>query len=123
MKHLLISITTLFLMIGCTFSPLPFEDDATSQTVNTTLVCAKEIDVYQLSINGIKPPKASFEFYIKKLKKYTTDDIVIHDIMNIAVQKDRVDDFVQSYGRGGMHLYDLVDGKKMIKDLLNLEKK
>ena len=123
MKKLLASLFMIFTMVGCTFSPLPFEDDASSQTVNSTLVCAKQIDVYQLSINGIKPPKASFDLYIKKLKKYTTNNIVVHDIMNIAVQKDRVDDFVQGYGGGGMHLYDLVDEKKDGQKFADFRKK
>jgi len=123
MKHLLASLLMIFSMVGCTLPPLPFEDDAISQQVNKTLICAKQIDVYQLSINGVHPPKAAFDLYVKKLKKYTTDNIVIHKIMNIAVQEDKVDDFVQGYGGGGMHLYDLVDEEKDGAKFANFRKK
>jgi hypothetical protein len=112
MKRLLASLFMIFSMVGCTLPPLAFEDDATSQSVNQMLICSKKIDVYPLSINGVNPPKESFDLYIKKLKKYTTDNVVVHKTMNIAVKEDKVNDFVQGYGGGGMHLYDLVDEEK-----------
>jgi len=129
MKHLLISITTLFLMVGCTFSPLPFEDDATSQTVNTTLVCAKQIDVYQLSINGIKLPKASFDLYLKKLKKYTTDNVIVHETVNLSLDEKDVNYFVQKYGHEGgykttsTNLLSSEDSLKFTKFVNETEKK
>ena len=107
MKKLLASLFMIFTMLGCTFSPLPFEDDATSQTVNTTLVCAKQIDVYQLSINGIKPPKAAFDLYLKKLKKYTTNNVVVHESINFTVEEKRINNFIQHYGNGDRNIYGL----------------
>jgi len=117
MKQLLISLAMIFTMLGCTLSPLPFENDAMSQNVNKTLVCAKKIDIYPISINGVKPPKASFELYLKKLKKYTTDNVLVHEIMELTIENDKVNNFVQSYGNGGMHLYELAekDRDKFVK--------
>jgi len=109
MKQLLVSLVMTFTMLGCTLSPLPFENDALSQRVNKTLVCSKKIDVYPISINGVQPPHASFDLYIKKLKKYTTDNVLVHKTMNLTIEEDKVNNFVQSYGNGGMHLYELAE--------------
>jgi len=107
MKQLLASLVILFTLLGCKLTPLPFDHDAQSQSVNSMLICAKEIDVFPLSINGMNPPKEAFDYAMKKLKKYTTDNVIIHKTMNLIIEKNKIDDFVKSYGNGGMHLYDL----------------
>ena len=107
MKQFLINLGIVFTIVGCTLSPLPFENDAISQNVNKTLVCAKQIDIYPLSINGVKPPQESFDLYIKKLKKYTTDNIIVHKYINFKIDKNRVNNFVQSYGNGNKNVMGL----------------
>jgi len=109
MKQLLINSLILFILWGCTLSPLPFDNDARSQNVNKTLICAKEIDVYPLSINGMNPPQEAFDFYIKKLKKYTTDNIVVHKTINFQIEERNVNNFIQSYGNGYRNIYGLND--------------
>jgi predicted Zn-dependent protease len=102
MKKLLATLFILFAMMGCTLPPLAFEDDATSQSVNHTLLCAEEIDVYPISINGVKAPQASFDLYIEKLKKYTTPNVVVHNTLELTIEdKSRVNEFIQKYGNGG----------------------
>jgi len=117
MKQLFATLLILFTLLGCKLTPLPFDNDARSQKVNSILICAKEIDVFPLSINGMNPPKEAFDYYIKKLKKYTTDNVIIHETLNLTIEKDKIDDFVQSYGNGAMHLYDLSkeDADKFVK--------
>lgn len=112
MKQLLASLFMIFSMLGCTLSPLPFEDDAVSQSTNDYLLCANKIDIYPLSINGVNPPKASFDLYIKKLKKYTTDNVVVHETANFTIEEDKVNDFVQAYGDGGIYMYGLTKEDK-----------
>jgi len=129
MKRLLLSLLAIFTMAGCTLSPLPFEDDASSQYVNSTLICAEQIDVYPLSINGVNPPQASFDLYIKKLKKYTTDNVVVHETMNLNLDKKDINNFVQKYGNGGgdrttpMYLLSGADTVKFIKFVKETESK
>jgi predicted Zn-dependent protease len=103
MKKLFISLLTLFTLTGCTLSPLPIDNDARSQNVNTSLVCAKQIDLYPLSINGVQPPQDAFDYYVEKLKKYTTDNIVIHKTMEMTLEKGTINDFIQRYGDRRMH--------------------
>jgi len=112
MKKLLATLFMLFTMMGCTLPPLALENDAMSQSVNSNLICAKAIDIYPISINGVQPPKEAFELYLKKLKKYTTDNIIVHETMKLEIEKDKINDFIQGYGDGGMHLYDLVQKDK-----------
>lgn len=100
MKQLLVSLLTLFTLGGCTLSPLPFENDASSQMVNKTLVCAKQVDIFPVSINGINPPKASFDYSIKKLRRYMMGKIVVHETVNLSIKKDKINDFIHDYGTG-----------------------
>ena len=103
MKHLFPSLLILLTFWGCTLSPLAFNNDARSQKVNSTLVCAKKIDLYPLSINGAKPPKDAFDYYVKKLKKYTTDNIVIYETMKMTLEEGTINDFIQRYGDRRMY--------------------
>ena len=130
MKKLLASLFTVFTMVGCTLSPLPMENNAMSQSVNTYLVCAKKIDVYPVSINGVKPPQASFDLYVKKLKKYTTDNVVVHDTLDLTIKdKSRINEFIQKYGNGGgdrttpMYLLSGADTVKFIEFVKETESK
>lgn len=129
MKQLLASLFMIFTMTGCTFSPLPFENDASSQHVNSTLICAKQIDVYPLSINGVNPPQASFNLYIKKLKKYTTEEVVVHETMNLSLEGKDINSFIQKYGNGGgdrttpMYLLSGEDAVKFLKFVKETESK
>ena len=130
MKKLLASLFTVFTMVGCTLSPLPMENNAMSQSVNTYLVCAKKIDVYPVSINGVKPPQASFDLYVKKLKKYTTDNVVVHDTLDLTIKdKSRINEFIQKYGNGGgdrttpMYLLSGADTMKFIELVKESESK
>ncbi|MFK5975478.1 MAG: hypothetical protein QM493_03115 [Sulfurovum sp.] len=82
MKRILIVLLLIFNFVSCTMSPKPLDGKARSQQVNQALICAKQIDIQQISINGIKPTKDAFAFSMKKLKKYTTNNVIIHKTIN-----------------------------------------
>jgi hypothetical protein len=97
MKHLLINFLLILALVGCTLPPKSFDHDAESQRVNKELVCAKEIYLQPISINGAKAPQASFDFFVKKLKKYTTKNIVVRKILNLTIEKDIINDFIHYF--------------------------
>lgn len=59
MKRVLIALLLIFNFVSCTMSPKPLDGKAQSKPVNRTLVCAKQIDIQQISINGVNPPKVN----------------------------------------------------------------
>ena len=105
MKKLLASLFTVFTLMGCTLPPLPFENDATSQNVNKQLICAEKIELFPLSINGANPPQEAFDYYVEKIKKYTTHNLVIHETLNMTLEHDEINDFIQTYGDGNLELW------------------
>ncbi|CAA6820818.1 MAG: Unknown protein [uncultured Sulfurovum sp.] len=107
MKKLFISLLILFTLTGCTLTPMSFDNDASSQNINTSLVCAKQIDLYPLSINEANPPQEAFNHYLKKLKEYTTNNIIVHETMKLSMEEEKVNDFVKNYGDETLHIYDL----------------
>ena len=129
MKQLLARLFMIFTIAGCTLSPLPFRNDAMSQPTNNYLLCAKQIDVYPLSINGVHPPQASFDLYIKKLKKYTTDNVMVHETVNLSLAKKDVNGFIQKYGNGAgnrtttTNLLSTADATKFVNFVKETESK
>ena len=86
-----------FAITSCTLPPKPVGDEAQTQAVNTKLVCAKQIDIIQMSINGAKPPKAAFELSMKKLRKYTTDNITIHKLIELDISEKDINPFIHNF--------------------------
>jgi len=120
MKHLILGFFVLLNLTGCTFAPKEIENRNTSnRPVNKNLICAKQIDILPISINGQKPPKEAFNFSMKKVKKYTTDNIVIHKTINLTIKESNVDKFIQAYGssRRGFNYLEATDKVKLIKAL------
>jgi len=99
MKQLILGFLMLFTITSCTFSPKEADGVSKTREINKGLVCAKQVDILPISINGSQPPKKAFKFYLKKLKKYTTDNIVIHDRVNISMNPKLIDHFLKNYGR------------------------
>ena len=72
----------------------------------------------QISINGAKPPKKAFDFSIKKLKKYTTNNVIIHKSINLTIEESKINKFIHNYGhsRGMDYLND--KNKGILKEAL-----
>ena len=96
-KALIYSILASFIITGCTLPPKPFNNNASQQSVNSNLVCASQIDIQQISINGAQPPIASFNYSMGKLKKYTTNNLVIHPTINLTMQESDANRFVHHF--------------------------
>lgn len=88
----------IFTLAGCSLPPKPLGNGAQSQQVRKNLICAKQIDIQLVSINGAKPPKSSFDLSINQLKKYTTDNVLIHDTINLTIEKDNINLFIHAFG-------------------------
>ena len=100
MKHLLLGLFVLLNMTACTFAPKTIEKgNARNQLVNKDLICAKQIDILPISINGEKPPQEAFNLSMKKVKKYTTSNLVVHNMVDLLIKESDVNDFIQAYGR------------------------
>ena len=99
MKHLLLGLFVLLNLTACTFTPKTIEKgNARNQSVNKDLICAKQIDILPISINGQEPPKEAFEYSMNKVKKYTTDNLVVHKMVHLTIEKSKVNRFIQAYG-------------------------
>jgi len=99
MRYIMFNLFVAFIFIGCTMPPKPFDkDSANSQSVNKHLVCAKQIDIQPVRINGSNPPSESFDYFLKKIKKYTTNNIVVHKVLDLNIQKGKIDAFIQAFG-------------------------
>jgi len=125
MKQLLIAFLMIFTITGCTFAPKTIEEgNSRNQSVNKDLICAKQIDILPISINGQKPPKEAFDFSMKKVKKYTTNNLVIHKMVYLTIEKSKVDKFIQAYGshRGGFNYLELNQRAKLAKALKKFPK-
>jgi len=120
MKQLILGFLMLFTITSCTFTPKEADGVSKTREINKGLVCAKQVDILPISINGSAPPKKSFKLYLKKLKKYTTDNIVIHDRVNISMNPKLIDHFIQNYGmhRTGFN-YLAEHERKKLKDALS----
>jgi len=125
MKHLLLGLFVLLNITGCTFTPKTIEKgNARNQSVNTDLICAKQIDILPISINGQKPPKEAFNYSMKKVKKYTTDNIVIHKMVNLTIEESKVNKFIQAYGsyRRGFNYLEEIQRAKLLESLKTFPK-
>lgn len=98
MKNILLATILLLSISGCKLSPKPLDGDARSQNVNHELICAKEINILPISINGAIAPKDAFSYSIKKLKRYTTDNIKVHPIYSISIDHSKINDLIHDYG-------------------------
>jgi len=55
MRNKIAFLLIIFVMASCTLPPKPLGGEAESQSVNLSLVCAKQIDIQPVSINGASP--------------------------------------------------------------------
>jgi len=99
MKNLCI-LFSVMLFVSCTLPPKPIENDARSQVVNTNLVCAKEVNILPLSINGMMAPEDAFNYSMNKIKKYTTDNMLVHPTVNVTLEPNTIDPFIRNFGKG-----------------------
>ncbi len=95
-NRILLTLASI-IITGCTLPPKPFDHNAEEQSVNSNLVCASRIDIQPISINGAQPPVSSFDFSMNKLKKYTTNNIVVHPIINLTMQARDANRFVHHF--------------------------
>ncbi|SFV60764.1 hypothetical protein MNB_SV-6-1889 [hydrothermal vent metagenome] len=98
MKNIFLYIIVAMVLSGCRLDPKPVGDEGRDQNVNFDLVCAKEINILPISINGAKAPKASFDFSIDKLKKYTTNNIVVHKDVELTLKESEINEFIHDFG-------------------------
>lgn len=92
--------------MGCTLPPKPLDSEGSLQSVNTDLVCDEQIHIQPISINGAMPPKASFVYSMQTLEKYTTNNIVIYETINLTLAKDEASPFILHFADHGK-AYDL----------------
>jgi hypothetical protein len=119
MKQLILGFLIFFTIAGCTFTPKESDGVSQNKKINKNLICAKQVDILQISINNALPPKKSFKLYLKKLKKYTTDNIVIHKTVNLSMNPKLINNFIQGYGRERKGFNYLAEKeKKKLKEAL-----
>ena len=97
MQKLIILLLSLLVMIGCTISPKELGKNLSKENINTALICANKIDILPLSINGAKPPQEAFDYSLKKIKKYTTSNIVVHQMEELSIEKDKINEFIENF--------------------------
>jgi hypothetical protein len=124
MTQLIFSTILIFTITACTFSPKVVDGKSQTQDINKNLICAKRVDILQVSINGANPPKEAFDLSMKKLKKYTTDNVVIHKTLNLKIKKDRINNFIQSFGksRKGLNFLKVKEREKLLNALKKFPK-
>jgi len=98
MKNILLLIILILYISGCKLPPKPLNGYASTQRVSHDLICAKEINILPISINGVLPPKDALSYSINKLKKYTTDNVIIHPIFSLNIENNKINDFIHDYG-------------------------
>ena len=126
MKHLLLALFVLLNITACTFAPKAIEKgNAWSQSVNKDLICAKQIDILPISINGQKPPKEAFDYSMKKVKKYTTNNLVVHKMVQLSIKESDVNNFIQAYGssRRGFNYLEATGKTNLLNALKAFPKK
>ena len=103
----LIVLIVSVLIASCTLPPKSLGDKAQSKTVNSHLICAKQIDIVPISINGAKPPEAAFRLSMQRLRKYTTDNVIIHESLELTMLKEKINSFIyhfKNYANDGGYL-------------------
>ena len=99
MKKNSLLILLVFLFSSCTFRPLPMGGEEMHQEVNHSLVNAKRIVILAISINGVKPPKESFDYSMGIIKKYTTDNIEFRPTIELTMEDKFINPFIVALGR------------------------
>ncbi len=99
MKNIITLLAAVLLFAGCKLDPKPLDGGAASQQVSSALVNAEQIDIVPVSINGAKPPQEAFAFSMKILKKYTTDNIVVHPTISLTLDPAQINDFIYDYAQ------------------------
>ena len=111
--------STIFIAIlvtGCKLSPKPLDGQASSQSVSQEMVCAKEIHIQPVSINGADSPRDAFNFFIKKLQKYTTNNIIVHKTISLTLTPSDINLFIHDYGSdNNIYRLDEADKEKFQK--------
>jgi len=91
-------VLIICILIGsCTLPPKSLGNKSQWKTVNSDLVCAKQIDVVPISVNGAKPPDAAFRLSMQRLRKYTTDNVIVHQPVELTVPEEKVNDFIYHF--------------------------
>jgi len=98
MKKISLIIFILLSLTSCTFTPKPMEGEENKQNVNKELVCVQRLEILPISINGVLPPKESFDYSMNIIKKYTTDNIVVHPTFNVTIPEGSVESFLYQLG-------------------------
>jgi hypothetical protein len=98
MKNVIIYVVLAMLLSGCKLDPKPIGNDGVYQSVSFDLVCANEINILPISINGVNAPKEPFDFSIKKLKKYTTNNIIVHKDVELTLSNSDINHFIHDFG-------------------------
>ena len=98
MKKVSLLIFILLLFSSCTFSPKPMEGEENKQEVNKDLVCVQRLEILPISINGVMPPKESFDYSINIIKKYTSNNIIVHPTVNVTIPEQSIDSFLSQLG-------------------------
>jgi hypothetical protein len=96
-NNIVILLIAGVLFTGCKLSPKPLDGSARSQEVSAALVNAEQINIVPVSINGARPPKEAFAFSIKKLKKYTTENVIVHPMLSLTLEPSQINDFIFDY--------------------------
>jgi hypothetical protein len=99
MKNIVIFLIASLLFTGCKLAPKPLDSTARSQQVSAALVNAEQINIVPVSINGAKPPREAFAFALKKLKKYTTENITVHPMLSLTLDSSQINDFIFDYAQ------------------------
>jgi len=95
MKNIVVAIFLAITLIGCTLPPRPIiVGSDREKTINSKLLCAEEIVVYQISINGALPNKGAFDYSMEKLKEYTSSNLVFPKIINLNSTKNIQTDYL-----------------------------
>ena len=115
MRQIFLFTCTLLLITSCTFSPKPMEGDENKQEVNEELVCTSHLDILPISINGSHPPQESFDYSMNIIKKYTTNNIKIHNTIKLTIKPELINTFINELGRHKVVKYLSPNEKQLLE--------
>ena len=98
MKKVSLLIFIILSLTSCTFTPKAMEGEENKQEVNKDLVCTQRLEILPISINGVMPPKESFDYSMNIIKKYTSKNIVVHPTFNVSIPERSIDSFLSQLG-------------------------
>ena len=98
MKKIIMYVVLAMILVGCKLDPKPVGNEGQYQSVSFDLVCASEINILPISINGATAPKEPFDFSIAKLKKYTTNNVIVHKNVELTLNESDINHFIHDFG-------------------------